>query len=986
MTDAEQPAPHQTAKSPSPPRPPQQVSLNSEDEDRKNRFQASTPAATVENGTLHNHRAASQPPRSSADPHPFFSSPSQQYHVPSSLTPTTPSTTSPWINSRLSNAASARATTASGLPLPVPIRSSSFSTHQSHQFSTAMRDRVFPSTFEDDESEGLSDAYDTMSPTTQSATANPPAGTPTSSVFTRGRTYAQDLTRSRSQSLAAATSSSRPGLGPGSIGSPYFSTTSTTPTMQSFNDSFLSNALNTPHRYGDIKPPGASRYGSLGTLGRSPISSLNPSSPGGAGGAGFADGYNMSPFVRDVGQILLDEGSLSRDLWAGMNPPRDETVAAGGASGTASRRHSVSVVQPRRNTLQGGAGAGVGGAGGIGIPGAAGIGSSALLDGSDDFVGSASTARSGFGGRLGSGVFGSSAFGSGGLSGAGGNGHAGLGSLGGGGGSGGLGGLRISEDDLVADFSTIKLSSNGHGLRGAGGAESAYPPSQPSSLPIYAPLSRSPPPLSGLMTSASKDLMTPFGSINLSNISTAYAAASRQRGESPIDTGAAASPTTRSVFDSPVIGGAGSENGRFGVSGQPYLPQRTGSGSATATAGQKDVLGQNGSAAFTRARAPSAAGAGAGGLPSPISPSANVQPGLGGRIGGVYHHPYYPPGMQRAAATEVVHAQAQAYAQAQAQAQVQAYTQGAGVGRDSPANGTGEASSPGIGQEYGLSASTSPTTSSLLSPTSLASPPGLVHQAHHLQQQQQAAQQQAQQSQLPHPALSDLGKGLPLHAVPPSWPLYIVEFKAGRTDIFYSVDPGMEIKVGDLVIVEADRGKDLGKVVNDGVSVREVEAWVRMQQQQQAQQMGLPGGVGTGAGAVGGGAGVGSPGAGAGATGGVPGMNVVGLGGPLSPGAGKKEISPKMIYGKAQQQDAQLLVAKMQDEMKALQLCQTKVKAKKLPMEVVDAEYQWDRRKLTFYFVAEKRIDFRELVRELFRLYKTRIWMASLQGGVAYEQ
>ena len=62
-----------------------------------------------------------------------------------------------------------------------------------------------------------------------------------------------------------------------------------------------------------------------------------------------------------------------------------------------------------------------------------------------------------------------------------------------------------------------------------------------------------------------------------------------------------------------------------------------------------------------------------------------------------------------------------------------------------------------------------------------------------------------------------------------------------------------------------------------------------------------------------------------------------------------------------------------------------------------------DRRKLTFYFVAEKRIDFRELVRELFRwvsfsplhglvlnatlsLYKTRIWMASLQGPGGYEQ
>jgi len=114
-----------------------------------------------------------------------------------------------------------------------------------------------------------------------------------------------------------------------------------------------------------------------------------------------------------------------------------------------------------------------------------------------------------------------------------------------------------------------------------------------------------------------------------------------------------------------------------------------------------------------------------------------------------------------------------------------------------------------------------------------------------------------------------------------------------------------------------------------------------------------------------------------------------GGGEPTSPGGmsnGKKEINPKMIYGKATAQEMQLLAAKNQDEQKALHLCQTKVRAKKLPMEVIDAEYQWDRRKLTFYFVAEKRIDFRELVRELFRLYKTRIWMASLQGGGEYEQ
>ncbi|KAJ7818817.1 PSP1 C-terminal conserved region-domain-containing protein [Mycena leptocephala] len=223
--------------------------------------------------------------------------------------------------------------------------------------------------------------------------------------------------------------------------------------------------------------------------------------------------------------------------------------------------------------------------------------------------------------------------------------------------------------------------------------------------------------------------------------------------------------------------------------------------------------------------------------------------------------------------------------------------------------------------------------------------------------------------------LADLGKGLPLHAVPPEWPLYIVEFKAGRTDLFYRAadrmashgqngrngngngygsreDDADPIRVGDLVIVEADRGKDLGKVVNDSITLGEVEAFWAGQQRFGSGGQSPPT----------------SPG---GADGG---------------GGGKKEIAPKMIYGKAGAGDAQLLVAKMQDELKALALCQTKVRAKKLPMEVVDAEYQWDRRKLTFYFVAEKRIDFRELVRELFRLYKTRIWMASLQGAASFDQ
>jgi cell fate regulator YaaT (PSP1 superfamily) len=44
-----------------------------------------------------------------------------------------------------------------------------------------------------------------------------------------------------------------------------------------------------------------------------------------------------------------------------------------------------------------------------------------------------------------------------------------------------------------------------------------------------------------------------------------------------------------------------------------------------------------------------------------------------------------------------------------------------------------------------------------------------------------------------------------------------------------------------------------------------------------------------------------------------------------------------------------------------------------LPMKVSDTEWQWDRRKLTVYFTAEQRVDFRALVRDLARLFRTRI-------------
>ena len=61
-----------------------------------------------------------------------------------------------------------------------------------------------------------------------------------------------------------------------------------------------------------------------------------------------------------------------------------------------------------------------------------------------------------------------------------------------------------------------------------------------------------------------------------------------------------------------------------------------------------------------------------------------------------------------------------------------------------------------------------------------------------------------------------------------------------------------------------------------------------------------------------------------------------------------------------------------QDEMTRRRAME-RVKANNLVMKLSDAEWQWDRRKLTIYFTAEKRVDFRNLVRDLAALFRTRI-------------
>jgi cell fate regulator YaaT (PSP1 superfamily) len=57
----------------------------------------------------------------------------------------------------------------------------------------------------------------------------------------------------------------------------------------------------------------------------------------------------------------------------------------------------------------------------------------------------------------------------------------------------------------------------------------------------------------------------------------------------------------------------------------------------------------------------------------------------------------------------------------------------------------------------------------------------------------------------------------------------------------------------------------------------------------------------------------------------------------------------------------------------ALGVCAAKIAERKLPMKLIDVEYSFDRSKIIFYFTAEGRVDFRELVRDLAAHFKARI-------------
>ena len=94
----------------------------------------------------------------------------------------------------------------------------------------------------------------------------------------------------------------------------------------------------------------------------------------------------------------------------------------------------------------------------------------------------------------------------------------------------------------------------------------------------------------------------------------------------------------------------------------------------------------------------------------------------------------------------------------------------------------------------------------------------------------------------------------------------------------------------------------------------------------------------------------------------------------------KKEVSEESIVSPlkkviriATDEDKKTVAENKEKEKEAFKLCSEKISQHKLEMKLVDVEYTFDHNKILFYFTADGRIDFRELVRDLAGLFKTRI-------------
>jgi cell fate regulator YaaT (PSP1 superfamily) len=167
-----------------------------------------------------------------------------------------------------------------------------------------------------------------------------------------------------------------------------------------------------------------------------------------------------------------------------------------------------------------------------------------------------------------------------------------------------------------------------------------------------------------------------------------------------------------------------------------------------------------------------------------------------------------------------------------------------------------------------------------------------------------------------------------------------VRFKGNRRDFFDWSDDAAPLRLNEPVVVAVERGFDLGRVNTVGEAA-----------------LAKCGGCTS--------CGTDAPAADASAApGDAPAVTE-----PLAPAPGMRAA----VVRRASPSDVQQHEELRRGEEEARRAVIERVAAHDLPMRISDTEWQWDRNRLTIYFTADKRVDFRTLVRELATAFRTRI-------------
>ncbi len=90
------------------------------------------------------------------------------------------------------------------------------------------------------------------------------------------------------------------------------------------------------------------------------------------------------------------------------------------------------------------------------------------------------------------------------------------------------------------------------------------------------------------------------------------------------------------------------------------------------------------------------------------------------------------------------------------------------------------------------------------------------------------------------------------------------------------------------------------------------------------------------------------------------------------------EDNVRKVLRRATERDLYLNEKNKTRELKAIALCKKRIEARKLPMKLSRVEYLFDGSRVIFYFTADHRVDFRDLVKDLARELRTRIEMRQI--------